>query len=468
MTSREILSTKKKALNLNIKSHIYGTIAEIGGGQEVARTFFQAGGASGTIAKTISAYDKTFSDYLYNQNKPGRYVSEARLEKMMNREFKELYSLLSPIKNKNTLFFAFANTVETLNYQKTNKGHGWLGVKFQLSPESEPNEVIIHANLLENDGILQQYTLGTLGVNLIYACYHYYNSPNTFLQSLMDNLDRHRVEINMARMTGPDFDYVDNRLLSLQLVKNKMTHAVIFDRKGKVQQPSDLLYKKNILAFRGSFRPITYVGFDMLKSSFGYFKKEIEYSKETTLALCEMTLNNLLDHGNFDEKDFLDRVDILNGMGQNVMVSDIREYYKLNKYFNQFKVKEIRLVVGAHTLEKITELSYYQDLKGGILEAFGYLFTKNTKLYVYPSLLNDENKLLNSKTIKIPNEIKILYDYLLQSNKIIDLINIKKENLTISSQKVLKLIHERNPDWEKMVPVYISESIKNKKLFGYS
>ncbi|MFH2095033.1 MAG: TonB-dependent receptor, partial [Bacteroidota bacterium] len=298
----EVISIKNKALKLNLNPLIYGTIAEIGGGQEVARAFFQAGGASGTVAKTISAYDKTFSDYFYNNNKSGKYVSDNRLSKMLGKEYDDLVKILSGHRDKRTQFFVFADTVETLNFQKTNMGQGWMGVKFQLKPGGEPNEVIIHVNLLEKDSLLQQYTLGTLGVNLIYACFHYHNKPNTFLQSLMDNLDRDRVEINMAQMRGPELDYVDNRLLSVQLVKNEMTNATMFDRYGNVHQPADMLYKKNVLAFRGSFRPITYVGFDMLKSSHGVFKKEIpDYSKETTISICEMTMNNLLDEGDLDE-----------------------------------------------------------------------------------------------------------------------------------------------------------------------
>ncbi len=199
MKKRESLTTKRKALDINLTSEIYGTLAEIGGGQEVARAFFQAGGASGTIAKSISAYDKTFSDHLYNENKPGRYVSEERVELMLNREFSQLNEVLDTNKNDDTCFFVFADTVETLNYSKTNQGHGWLGVQFQLKPNQAPNRVIIHINLKENDQLLQQYTLGTLGVNLIYACFNYTEDSNLFLLSLLDNLDTDRVDINLVR-----------------------------------------------------------------------------------------------------------------------------------------------------------------------------------------------------------------------------------------------------------------------------
>lgn len=464
---REILSTKRKALILNLHDSIYGTLAEIGGGQEVARAFFQAGGASGTVAKSISAYDKTFSDSIYNEGKGGRYVSEARLLKMLDKECNELKEVLGEVRNKDICFFVFANTVETLNFKKDNEGHGWLGMRFQLNPKSLPNEVILHVRLLENDTLLQQYSLGALGVNLIYACYHHHERPNLFLKSLMDYLSTDRIEIDMIRMTGPELAYVDNRLLSVQLVKNGMTNATMFDRSGRVQQPSEMLYKKNVLAFRGSFRPITHVGADVIKSSLDIFRRDEDYEKENTISLCEVALNNLLAEGDFDERDFLDRVDLLNGMGQHVMVSNFREYYKLVSYFSHFKTKNLRIVIGVPTFLKVLDKKYYTDLKGGILEAFGKLFIENMKLYVYPSIREGSDELLTSKNIPLPEDLKLLYQYLVENRKIIDIENIKKERLYIFSHKVLELMKSGNTEWETMVPKYVSDFIKNKKLFGY-
>jgi len=472
---REILSTNRKALRINLNPLIYGSFAEIGGGQEVARHFFQAGGASGTVAKTISAYDKAFSDKLYNKNREGRYVSEGRLKKMIDTEFSELTSLLKDIRKPDTTFFSFANTVETLNFSKTNDAHGWMGVKFQYSPGTEPNEVIVHVNLKENDSLLQQQTLGVLGVNLVFACYNHNEKPNNFLRSLLDNLSRDRIEITMIRMSGPDLNYVDNRLLAVQLVKNGMTNAVMFDREGNVQQPSDMLYKKNVLAFRGSFRPITYVGFDMLKTSFSIFKKDRHYERDNTIALCEMTLNNLMQEGDLDERDFLDRVDILNGMGQHVMVSTFREYYKLVGYFSRFKIGRLRIVIGIPTFLNVLEEKYYKNLKGGILEALGRLFPENVRIYVYPTLscisIKDRKpagELLTSKNIVITEKTRPLFDYLINNRKIIDIENANTERLHISSPYVLKMIKENIEGWELMVPNYIEEVIKERKLFGYS
>ncbi|MEN8224791.1 MAG: TonB-dependent receptor [Bacteroidota bacterium] len=472
---REILSTNRKALRINLNALIYGSFAEIGGGQEVARHFFQAGGASGTVAKTVSAYDKAFSDKLYNKNREGRYVSEGRLIKMLDTEYDELTSLLKDKRQADTTFFSFANTVETLNFSKSNDAHGWMGVKFQCRSGTESNEVIMHVNLKENDALLQQQTLGILGVNLIFACYYNNDRPNVFLRSLLDNLSRDRVEISMIRMSGPDLEYVDNRLLAVQLVKNNMTKAVMFDREGNVQQPSDMLYKKNVLAFRGSFRPITYVGFDMLKSSFSIFKKDRHYQRDNTIAVCEMTLNNLMEEGELDERDFLDRVDILNGMGQHVMVSTFREYYKLVGYFSRFKIGRLRIVIGIPTFLNVLNEQYYLNLKGGILEALGKLFPENTKIYVYPTLSSvsldkkdTSGELLTSKNIELPEKLRPLYEYLTKSRKIIDIEDVNKDRLYISSPYVLKMIRDGLPGWEEMVPNYIEEVIKDKRLFGYS
>ncbi len=465
---REILSTNRKALRLNLDPTIYGTIAEIGGGQEVARNFFQAGGASGTVAKTISAYDKLFSDKLYNKKQPGRYVSEGRLNKMLETEYNELKDILTGTRPESSRFFVYANTVTTINYKKDNYSHGWLGMYFQLHGKSEPNKVIIHVNLLENDSLLQQQTLGTLGINLIFACYHFNERPNLFLKSLLDNLSNDRIEITMVRMLGPDMDYVDNRLLGVQLVSNSMTNAIVYDREGNVQQPSDMLYKMNVLAFRGSFRPITYVGFDMLKTSYSIFKKDEDYEKDNTISLCEITLNNLLEEGHLDEQDFLDRVDMLNGMGQNVMVSNFREYYKLVSYFSQFRIKNLRVVIGIPTFLNVLEQKYYDHLKGGILEALGKLFMDNMKLYVYPTKDSETGDLITSQNLPLEKDIKFLYKYLIENRKIIDLEGINPDKLHIRSKDVLKLIKGNKGGWEEYVPVYIEEFIKTNNLFGFS
>ncbi len=461
----ETLSAKNKALRLNLDLSNYGTLAEIGGGQETARIFFKAGGASGTIAKTISAYDKAFSNEIYNNGNPGRYVSESRVDKMLHQEYKELTNLLGIDRKRR--FFAFANSVETLNFQKTNKPHGWLGMRFQLQPNSEPNHVMLHVRLLENDASLQQSTLAILGVNLIYACYHYNDRPNVFLSSLLDNLSSDKIAITMVRMSGPQLAYVDNRLLGVQLVKNGMTHAIMFDRYGNVQEPHDMLYKKNVLAFRGRFRPVTYVTLDIIRASMKLFKKDKDYEPENTITLCEITLNNLMEKGSFDEKDFLDRVDQLNQIGQNVMISDYKEFYKLTEYFSQFRIHNIRIVIGVKTFVKVLDPRYYTHLNGGILEAFGKLFPEHMKMYLYPALDKNQESQITSENLNIPPHLVDLYKYLLTNRRIIDIEPVDASYLKIDSRDVLKLIEQGKSDWENWVPDYVTSMIKKRRMFGY-
>jgi hypothetical protein len=462
----ELIPTNRKALKVNLDTDFYGTFAEIGGGQEVARHFFQAGGASGTIAKTISAYDKSFSDANYNQNKKGRYVSEERLKKMLDKEYGELEKLLRS-NRKDSCFFAFADTVEILNYGKTNYPHGWMGVKFQLAPDKAPNEVIMHVKLLENDGLLQQITLGILGVNLIYACKYYYDRPNTFLKSLIDNLSPDRLRITMIKMKGPDLEYVDNRLLGLQLVRNGMTQAIMFDNNGEVQQPSDMLYKKNAIVLRGTFKPVTYVTKDIIRKSMESFEKDEDYDPENTLFFCEMTTNNLMAGGELDEKDFIERVNILNAMGQNVMVSAFREFYKLVDFFGQFKLKKLRLVIGVPTFEKVLDKKYYADLKGGILEAVGKMFPSNMKLYLYPTVRKESGEVITADNLSLAEDVRFLLDYLRHNRFILDLKSSIGEQLHVRSSQVLEMILKGDPKWENYVPMLVAQAIKKKKLFGF-
>lgn len=468
MIERELLDTTRKALFINLDDTIYGSFAEIGGGQEVARCFFQSGGASGTVARTISAYDMAFSDLLYGKTPNKRYVSEKRLMQMLQIEYESLVDLLGEKREPDTRFFAFANTVTTLNYRKDNEAHGWIGVKFQLKPGGKANEVVLHVRLLENDSLLQQKTLGILGVNLIYACYYNYQYPNSFLKSLLESISEDRIEIDMVRMSGPELDYVDNKLLAVQLVKNGMTPVTMFDRHGKVQQPSDLLYQKNIMVLRGSFRPITYVGFDMLRNGFALFKDEVGFDRKNTEVLCEMTLNNLMEAGNFDERDFLARVDILCGMGRTVMISNFREFYKLAGWFRRFKLKNIRMIIGALTFSNVLDDCYYQNLRGGIMEAFGKLFMENLKVYVYPGREKENDPVMTTGNMPVKEELKFLYKHLIENKFILDIPRYRPEILPFFSHVVLKKIQSRDPEWEKMVPRYVSAFIKSKNLFGYT
>jgi len=424
---RAILTTKQKALRVNLDHTIYGTFAEIGAGQEVVRHFFRAGGASGTIAKAMSAYDKDFSDAIYGPEVNNRYVCRSRVEKMIEQEYNLINERISREKRPDTKYFAFSNTITTIDYKKKYKGHGWVGIRFQTAPDKEPNEVILHIHPLENEAGLQQETIGILGVNLIYASFFYNDDPDVFLDSLYDGISLDKLQLDTIIMRGPEFEKVDNRLMSLKLVKNGMTNAVIFSPDGIMQHPADLLYKKNILTIRGSFRPVTKVNMDMILKGYEEFIKDKKVDKEKLQVLFEITLNNLLMEGDVDEHDFLDRADILCSLGQTVMISNYKKYYKLSEYLSSFTKKRL-----------------------------GFIPFKD----------KEKNVLHTSSNLDVHPRVQPLYDYLTFNKRVIDL-KCNEDVLGIFSTKVLKMIKSGQSGWEEMVPTYVDMIIKKNKLFGY-
>ena len=461
-----VVSVKEKSVQINLHSGYYGTIAEIGGGQETARHLFQAGGASNSIAKTISAYDKKYSDHFYNNGQQARYVAGERVEKMLDYEYQELISILDGVQPKR--FFAFANTVETLNYAKTNQGNGWLGVAWQLSERCAPNRMMIHVKLHENDTLLQQYSLGSLGINLIHAALFQGSDPRVMIRSLLHNLDVQRVEVDYVWVDGPDLQWCDNRLLNLQLVSNGMTPAIMFDKQGKVQQPGDMLYKKNVLLMRGQFRPVNSLAMEFFNDSLAIFQRDEDYKPDNTLALCEISLKNLMQGETLDEKDFLNRVDLLNLMGQHVMVSNFYRYFKLVDYFAQFKIIKLRIVVGLPTFDKIFQSSQYTDLRGGLLEAMGTLFQENVKLYLYPYTDTTTGQIVYPTDEHFEGEYRLLWQYLNKTRKILMLEGIPTHLLQATSAYITELITKADPALADYLPQKVYESICENKLFGYN
>jgi len=464
---RVILSTNQKALRINLNPDVYGTFAEIGAGQEVVRHFFRAGGASGTIAKAMSAYDKDFSDAIYGKEEKGRYVCKPRLVNMLNHEFGLIEERLNRKDHSTRKFFSFADTFATINFQKTIQGHGWMGVKFQTDPGKEANVVILHARLHESDALLQQASVGSLGVNLLYGCFFFFQKPEELLLSLYDGITRDQVEIDMIQMTGPDFEKVDNRLLSLQLVKNGMTDAVIFSPDGRNLQAADVLYKKNILALRGSFRPVTKVNIDMIMKGMQLFEKEYRVDSENIQVLFEITLNNLRAEGDINEQDFLDRADILCSLGQTVLVSNYSKYFKLVEYFSKYTTKRMGIIMGANMLLELFNEKYYRDLNGGILEAFGVLFSRDMKIYLYPWKDSSTGKMVTTKNCPIHPRLKPLFDYLVYNKRLVDIEDYNEEVIDIYSRDVLDLIKHGYSGWEDMVPAYVDTIIKDNRLFGF-
>ncbi|QMU64532.1 MAG: TonB-dependent receptor [Flavobacteriaceae bacterium] len=461
-------ATKSKALRINLNSDIYGTFAEIGAGQETVRNFFRAGGASGTIAKAMSAYDKDFSDAIYGEEEDHRYVTEPRLKRMLRHEVDLIEDRLSRKKHPDKLFFSYANTVATIDFSKKFKGHGWVGIRFQLDSLEGFNEIVLHLRFKETDARLQQETLGILGVNLIYGAYYLNDNPKELLKSFYDNLDKDQLEIDMVNFSGPRFMYVDNRLMSLQLVKNGMTNAVMFGPDGNNLLPAQVLYKKNILALRGSFRPVTKVNMDMFQKSKDLFFAEKKVDPENSQIIFEITLSNLRVEGEINERDFLDRAELLCSLGQNVMITNFPEYFKLVEYFSEFTKARMGLAMGVYNLIQIFDEKYYRHLSGGILEAFGKLFYRDLKIYMYPYKDGNTDEYITSENLKVHPRMKELYKFFKNNGKLNDIKDFNADILHIFSREVLRMISEGEDGWQEMLPEGISETIAQNRLFGYS
>lgn len=456
-------SIQNKALRINLNKNIYGTFAEIGAGQETVRNFFRAGGASGTIAKTISAYDKDFSDAIYGREPQGRYVTEARLKDMIDFETRLIEDRISKEKHPDKIFFSYANTVATIDFAKKYKGHGWLGIQFQTAPGKAYNKIIIHIQFHENNAIQQQNTLGLLGVNLIYGAFYYHDDPKKLLKSLYDHIDVDKIEIDAINFHGPAFEKVDNRLMSLELLRKGITEAVMFNADANNVLPASVLYKRNILTLRGSFRPVTKVNMNMYEESLKLFLKEKKVDPENTTVIFEITLSNLKAEGDIDEKDFLDRARLLCAMGHTVMISNFQEYYKVVEYFSQHTKAQMGLAMGVNTLTDIFDTKYYKHLSGGILEAFGKLFFKNLKIYLYP--LKDGNTILNSENLEVEKGMKELYNFFKDNGRVVDIENYQPEILDIFSREVHKMIKKGEEGWDNMIPETAAGMIKEKNLF---
>lgn len=462
---RPKLSTHQKALRINLDPLRYGTFAEIGAGQEVARWFFKAGGAAGTISKSISAYDMHVSDVIYGRT--GRYVSRERLRCMLDYEHRLNLERLGSTRGDKTAFFAFADTVAARNFKGTNECHGWMGVKLQAYPRDQDNQVIIHVRMLDEEATLQQEALGVVGVNLLYAAFFLHHQPEQMLESLLDNLSTDRIEIDMIEFSGIAFRCVDNRVMSLKLVQLGLSGAAMFGPTGEVLQPSEVLRKRPIIVERGSFRPVTKVNIDMICCARERFAAEPEVEGSQIVELMEITMRNLLSTGDLDLNDFLARADLLATAGKTVLISDYFEYYRLAAYLTRYTTQPIALTMGAASLYDLFKEQYYLNLEGGILEAFGKLFTKNFRIYVYPLLNQVSNVLSTCATEEIPADMRALYQHLMERGRIKPLDNFDRSVLHIFSREVLKRIKDHSAPWEDMVPKEIADVIKQRHFFGY-
>lgn len=459
----QLLKPQQKALEINLNDRIYGTFAEIGAGQEVARNFFQVGASSGTIVKTMSAYDKAYSDAIYGPEKSNRYVCESRLYKMLDHEYQLIEERLKE-RCEDRTFFVFADTVSAINYTRTIKGNGWIGVRFQNIACESASDVVLHVKMKDNNNSLQQEAIGILGVNLLYACYFYRNNMEDFIRSLVDNIQG-RVEIDMIRVSGQAFEHTDNRLLCYYLVKHGITDIVMFDENKSSIHGSEFLYKKNLAVVRGNFRPPTLVTQDVFSSGFHQFNKEESVDSEKSYLMAEITLEYLQDaEGNINESDFIQRADFLNALGYRVIVSKDTNHDMLINYMRDFKVKNLGLITGVRELQDIINNKYKNNQDGNLLAAFGQLFTRNIRIYVYPALKED-GSILNTKNLDMPEGITFLYKHLLDSKHIVDIEQYNKENLKIQPSEVRENIKNQNPVWEEQVPKSIADIIKENNFY---
>lgn len=460
-------TTHHKALQINLDSQKYGTFAEIGGGQEVVRWFFKVGGAAGTVAKSISAYDMTVSDAIYGPTE--RYVCQERLLKMLDHEYDLLIDRLQVKRGKSTHFFVFADTVTIQGYQQRIDCHGWLGVRFQNEPMSKCNDIIIHVRFLEQDRLQQQETLGILGVNLIYAAFYYNQDPALLIESLMDNIAPGKIEVDLIEATGPLFNGFDLRLLNLQLIVSGLSQVILFTPTGKTAQPSDLLYKKAILIERGRFEPVTNLNMEMMEVARTKFLQEPEIAEVPKIELMEITTRNLLsDGGTIDKENFIQRIDLLCALKQHVLISNYAEFYEISTYLSRFTKNLIGLVLGIPLLEELFNEKYYSYVEGGILEAMGRLFKRKIKLYVYPTFDQQTNQLITADNLQIKGPIKHIYNYLLETNQVVPLHPLRPPPKSFSPKEVAEYIKKGDPKWKEFVPVRAIEIIQEKKYFGYS
>jgi hypothetical protein len=459
--ANEKLDTNQKALLINLDARRYGTFAEIGAGQEVARWFFRAGGAAGTVAKTISAYDMAVSDAIYGPSQ--RYVSRQRLHSMLEYEYKLLLERLDPTRGGKTAFFAFADTVTT----RREEGNGWLGILFQAEPGAKPSEIVIHVRMLDKENVRQQEALGIIGVNLIHGAFYLHRTPDALIASLLDHLTWERVEVDMIRFAGPAFEGVDSRLMALQLVKQGLTEAAMFTAKGEAIQWAEVLYKKPVLVERGGFRPVTSATLDVLDRALEQFVQEPDLNGETPVVLMEMTLRHLTTGDNIDDVDFLQRADTLSALGKTVLISNFRRLHRLSAYLSRYTNRPIGLALGAAYLKEIFDESFYNESEGGLLGGLGQLFKNRARLYVYPHLNLDSGQRITAETFLVPPQLKHLYAHLIENRFIQDLRNFNPALLPIRRTDVLAKIQAGDPAWEQLVPPPIVEIIKRERLFGY-
>ncbi len=372
--------THGKALSLNLDGSIYGTLAEIGAGQEVARWFLSVGAASGTVAKTISAYDKKVSDEIYGAGT--RYVSKERLLAMLAREYRLVLERLGGTRGSEKRFFAFANTIAARNYKGDNEQHGWVGIRFQIEPGAPPSQILLHINLCDQTAQLQQQAIGILGVNLIYTAAYFPKADiDLFLSGIFDELSIDRIEIDVIEFDGPAFVNRDAREWCLALLGRHMSRAIVFDSQKRVVEPSSLLRKRPLLVTRGTFDKAELLDFAPLQSACRMLTAESGPFEREPVPLIELSIHHVTRTGEVSVDRMLKCIDQQTSSAS-VIASDYPETYLLARYLRRHSTEPVRFVLSAAAAARTLQEAFYKNLPGTLLEGLGRLLATNVKLYV--------------------------------------------------------------------------------------
>lgn len=415
------LTTIEKALAINLDPLKYGTIAEIGAGQEVARWFFQAGATAGTVAKTISAYDMKFSDEIYGPDPEGRYVSRSRLQQMLEQEFNLIISSVGDHRSGDSKFFVFADTVAARGYHSQGECHGWMGVRVQASPHAKPDDIILHVRLLDDTNLEQQDALGVLGVNLIYSAYYLADTlakePGLFLRSLKDNLKWGRIEIDFAEFHGPTLDSINNQHVAPELVNSSLTRSVLYNDRGKVSPPSDVIYKRSVLAVRCGMRAETGMDTQLFEAAKARFLSQRHVTEDTSIFLAEISMHHDEEAEDFETAEVLSRMKLLSSLGFHVLVSEYLRYFRIREYLARYTREPVALITNSDGLVDVMREENYKGLAGGFLEGLGRLFLQDTVLYVDHG--DDRARERGFDDVAIPHHLRPLLSYLHENGRIV-------------------------------------------------
>lgn len=456
MKNQRTQTTLEKALDVNSDPLWYGSFAEIGAGQEVARQFFQAGRASQTIALTISAYDMTFSDVIYGKEKSGRYVCDSRLKKMLEYEYNKLVDRLGQQRGSKTCFFSFADTVATASDSKsksTSKSHGWLGVRFQTTPEGKPSEVLLHVRLLDKQRLLQQESLSKLGVNLIHSCFFKRKIADEFISCLFDQIKEGALSIDALHFSGDAFKNYNELLLNLKLIEMGWSDAILINKSGVVQNPSDALWGKNIFLQRAFYKPVTNTHLDIAERGLKHFNKEFDLKPTETMCLFEFTINNRIKNETVGAEEAYQKVQMIKELEIPVLVTRFSLFYELKEFLRLSTDKPLGIVVGAIHLEKLFDEKFYFDLSGGLLEGMGKLLGRYSRLYIYPH--KTPEICLLTKSFFPHKNVKHIYTHFIENKMIQDIAGCDEIKEFVHSKDILSMIKTKKSEWKKYVPTKI-------------